>query len=258
MFNYKKYIKDGTQIYSYRDGILFHIYNDGTIYSIQDGVVARIMDNGQIYSYKDGIIAKIEDNGQIYSYKDGIIAKIEDNGQIYSYKDGIVAVIENLAYGFDADEVPQKPEPVNNTTTEPPGLGFWVFQVLIFVIFVSTGIEPITIIAGVIFLIFSFFYCFDPDYGIWDQIKGPIIILAVLYAIYIVGIVFNFLRSLKYIEPVLNLLILLCILCFVALIVGMIKPQLVVWWGDKEKINRKTVLKYYLTGLLASFILMIL
>ncbi|MEI4831396.1 hypothetical protein WAX78_18385 [Bacillus sp. FJAT-53711] len=53
-----------------------------------------------------------------------------------------------------------------------------------------------------------------------------------------------------------NLFLLLFLVCLVALVVGMIKPQLVVRWGDTEKRNRKSVLKYYGIGLIASFVLL--
>lgn len=41
----------------------------------------------------------------------------------------------------------------------------------------------------------------------------------------------------------------------IILIVGLVKPKLVVRWGDKEKRNRKSVLKYYGLGILVLFIL---
>ncbi|NMD72282.1 hypothetical protein HHO41_18590 [Bacillus sp. DNRA2] len=47
----------------------------------------------------------------------------------------------------------------------------------------------------------------------------------------------------------------LSFVCFIALIIGIIKPQLVVKWGKPEKRNRMNVLKYYGIGLIATFIL---
>lgn len=52
-----------------------------------------------------------------------------------------------------------------------------------------------------------------------------------------------------------NLFLLLFLVCLVATIVGVIKPQIVVRWGDTEKRNRKNVLKYYGIGLVVFFIL---
>ncbi|MGG2016418.1 hypothetical protein [Bacillus sp. S10(2024)] len=53
-----------------------------------------------------------------------------------------------------------------------------------------------------------------------------------------------------------NLFLLLFLVCLVALVVGMIKPQLVVRWGDTEKRNRKSVLKYFGIGLIVLFVLL--
>ena len=52
-----------------------------------------------------------------------------------------------------------------------------------------------------------------------------------------------------------NLFLLLFFVCVIALIIGVIKPQLVIRWGDIQKRNRKNVLKYYGIGLVVSFIL---
>ena len=52
-----------------------------------------------------------------------------------------------------------------------------------------------------------------------------------------------------------TLFLLLALVCFIAVIVGIIKPQLVVRWGNSEKRNRKSVLKYYGIGLVVSFVL---
>ncbi len=54
-----------------------------------------------------------------------------------------------------------------------------------------------------------------------------------------------------------NIMMILFLACFAALILGMIKPGLVVRWGNAEKRNRKKVLKYYGIGLIASFILFV-
>ncbi|MFD3447147.1 hypothetical protein ACFDTO_21350 [Microbacteriaceae bacterium 4G12] len=52
-----------------------------------------------------------------------------------------------------------------------------------------------------------------------------------------------------------TLFLLISLICLVALIIGIVKPQLVVRWGDTEKRNRKRVLMYYGIGLIASFVL---
>lgn len=93
MFDYREIIRKGARIYSYKDGRVAYIKDNGQIYSHTDGLIAIIKENGQIYSYADGLVAYIKDNGQIYSYKDGLVAYIKDNGQIYAYNDGIVAKI---------------------------------------------------------------------------------------------------------------------------------------------------------------------
>lgn len=51
-----------------------------------------------------------------------------------------------------------------------------------------------------------------------------------------------------------NLFFLLALVCLVTLIVGMVKPELVIRWGNKR--NRKMVFRWYGVGLIASFILM--
>ncbi|EKQ53278.1 MULTISPECIES: hypothetical protein [unclassified Clostridium] len=52
-----------------------------------------------------------------------------------------------------------------------------------------------------------------------------------------------------------NVMIILFLVCFVCLIIGLIKPSIVVRWGIVEKRNRKSVLKYYGIGLIVAFIL---
>jgi biopolymer transport protein ExbD len=52
-----------------------------------------------------------------------------------------------------------------------------------------------------------------------------------------------------------NLFLLLFLVSFIAIIVGLIKPSLVVKWGEEDKKNRKTVFKTYGIILIASFIL---
>ncbi|OHX33158.1 hypothetical protein [Bacillus mycoides] len=52
-----------------------------------------------------------------------------------------------------------------------------------------------------------------------------------------------------------TLFALLFFVCLIALIIGIIKPQLVVRWGSEEKRNRKSVLKFYGIGVIAMFIL---
>ncbi|MCU5171803.1 MULTISPECIES: hypothetical protein [Bacillus cereus group] len=52
-----------------------------------------------------------------------------------------------------------------------------------------------------------------------------------------------------------TLFALLFFLCLIALIIGVIKPQLVIRWGLEEKRNRKSVLKFYGIGVIAMFIL---
>lgn len=52
-----------------------------------------------------------------------------------------------------------------------------------------------------------------------------------------------------------TLLALLFLVCFIALIIGLIRPQMVVRWGAPDKRNRKSVLKYYGVGLLLVFVL---
>ncbi|MGG1140086.1 hypothetical protein [Bacillus mycoides] len=54
-----------------------------------------------------------------------------------------------------------------------------------------------------------------------------------------------------------NLFALLFFVCLIALIIGIIKPQLVVRWGAVEKRTRKSVLKFYGIGLIAMFVLMV-
>jgi hypothetical protein len=52
-----------------------------------------------------------------------------------------------------------------------------------------------------------------------------------------------------------TLFVLLFLLCFMALIIGLIKPKMVVRWGAQDKRNRRSVLKYYGIGLLLFFVL---
>lgn len=54
-----------------------------------------------------------------------------------------------------------------------------------------------------------------------------------------------------------TLFALLFFVCLIALIIGVIKPQLVVRWGAVEKRTRKSVLKFYGIGLIATFVLMV-
>ncbi|KMN47078.1 hypothetical protein [Bacillus sp. LK2] len=54
-----------------------------------------------------------------------------------------------------------------------------------------------------------------------------------------------------------TLFALLFFVCLIALIIGIIKPQVVVRWGAVEKRTRKSVLKFYGIGLIAMFVLMI-
>lgn len=52
-----------------------------------------------------------------------------------------------------------------------------------------------------------------------------------------------------------SLMLILVLLCIICLIVGIIKPNIVIRWGDLEKRNRKNVFKYYGLGLIVAFIL---
>ena len=52
-----------------------------------------------------------------------------------------------------------------------------------------------------------------------------------------------------------NLFLLLFLVSIVALVVGLIKPELVVRWGSEEKKNRKSVLKVYGLAIIAFLIL---
>lgn len=49
----------------------------------------------------------------------------------------------------------------------------------------------------------------------------------------------------------------LSLICFVCLIIGIIKPGIVIKWGTLEKRTRKNVLKYYGIGLIVTFILFV-
>lgn len=56
-----------------------------------------------------------------------------------------------------------------------------------------------------------------------------------------------------------DVLFFLCfLLSFIALIIGVIKPDLVIRWGKEEKRNRKNVFKYFGLGMLAFFILFVI
>ena len=55
-----------------------------------------------------------------------------------------------------------------------------------------------------------------------------------------------------------DIFLFLFLVCLVAAIVGIIKPQLVIKWGNTEKRNRKNVLKYYGIGLIVFFIYLLL
>jgi hypothetical protein len=52
-----------------------------------------------------------------------------------------------------------------------------------------------------------------------------------------------------------DLFLIIFFVCIIALVIGLIRPQIVVRWGDPLKRNRKNVLKYYGIGLVLSFIL---
>lgn len=52
-----------------------------------------------------------------------------------------------------------------------------------------------------------------------------------------------------------DLFLLLSLLSVVALVVGIIKPSIVIRWGDEDTKNRKSVLKYYGIGIIVFFIL---
>ena len=52
-----------------------------------------------------------------------------------------------------------------------------------------------------------------------------------------------------------NLFLVIFLLSFLALVIGLIKPTLVIKWGTQEEKKRKNVLKYYGLGLVVSFIL---
>ncbi len=52
-----------------------------------------------------------------------------------------------------------------------------------------------------------------------------------------------------------NVIRLIFFLCLICLIIGMIKPSVIIRWGILEKRNRKSVLKYYGTGTIIIFIL---
>jgi uncharacterized membrane protein YcgQ (UPF0703/DUF1980 family) len=66
------------------------------------------------------------------------------------------------------------------------------------------------------------------------------------------------LKQIMYIEGgfIMDILFfLLFLVCIIALLIGIIKPQIVIRWGDIQKRNRKNVLKYYGIGLVVFFIL---
>lgn len=50
-----------------------------------------------------------------------------------------------------------------------------------------------------------------------------------------------------------NVFLILVLLSILGLIVGLIKPSIVIRWGDPEKRNRKTVLKTYITAFIVFF-----
>ena len=52
-----------------------------------------------------------------------------------------------------------------------------------------------------------------------------------------------------------NLFFFISFISLIALVIGLMKPNLVIKWGDLERRNRKNVLKYYGLALVASFIL---
>lgn len=52
-----------------------------------------------------------------------------------------------------------------------------------------------------------------------------------------------------------NLMLLLFLVCLICLPIGLIKPNIVIRWGDVQKRNRKSVLKYYGVGFIITFIL---
>ncbi|MBW9169736.1 hypothetical protein K2F43_00785 [Clostridium estertheticum] len=51
--------------------------------------------------------------------------------------------------------------------------------------------------------------------------------------------------------------LMLFVVCGIALIIGCVKPQLVIKWGDYDKRNKKNVLKYYGISLIVCFILLL-
>ena len=54
------------------------------------------------------------------------------------------------------------------------------------------------------------------------------------------------------------ILFLISFACIIALIIGMIKPSLVIRWGNCSKVSRASVLKYYGAGFFIAFILFII
>lgn len=54
------------------------------------------------------------------------------------------------------------------------------------------------------------------------------------------------------------ILFLISFVCIIALIIGMIKPSLVIRWGNCSKVSRSSVLKYYGAGFFIAFILFII
>lgn len=52
-----------------------------------------------------------------------------------------------------------------------------------------------------------------------------------------------------------DLFLLLFLVCLVAVLIGIIKLQRLIKWGDKNNLNRKNILKYYGIGLVALFVL---
>lgn len=52
-----------------------------------------------------------------------------------------------------------------------------------------------------------------------------------------------------------KLMIILMLICLISLVIGLLKPELVIRWGDENKKTRKSVFKYYGLGMLICFIM---
>lgn len=62
--------------------------------------------------------------------------------------------------------------------------------------------------------------------------------------------------SLSVITNLMMILVLIFFIFLIALILGIINPNIVIIWGDLEKINRKSVLKYYGIGAIVLYIIL--